>query len=382
MSAGPPESPRGGLPARAPGDHHDETVEVYQTRAVEWAERRTFRTDAAEEFTRAAAASGADGPVVDLGCGPGWHLPSLPDGTIALDATPAMLDQVPEHLPGAPRVLADLRDLPFARHSIGGAWADRSYVHLHREQVPMALWDLHRCVQVGGLVRLVLFSGDADHARYGDDDFPGRWFSHWPETLLADVLEGAGFDVERFVVAPRGNDDHLEVWMRRARTLADTVGPDMRLLLVGLNPSLVAADAGVGFHRNGNRAWPALRAAGLASMDRDARHLLVHDGIGMTDLVKRASPRADELTRDEFRHGLERLDRLCAWLRPAAVCVLGLTGWRAAVDRHASIGQQDRHLGGRPVYLMPNPSGVNAHVSLDDLAEHLRAAASLAASST
>ncbi len=370
----------GGTPGSR--DHHGDTVEVYQTRALEWAERRTFRTDAAEEFARAVAATGTDGPVVDLGCGPGWHLPSLPDGTIALDATPAMLDQVPEHVPGAPRVLADLRGLPFARHSVGGAWADRSYVHLHRERVPMALWDLHRCVQVGGLVRLVLFAGDDDHARYRDDDFPGRWFSYWPETLLTDVLEGAGFDVERLVVAPQGDDDHLEVWMRRSRTLADTVGPDMRLLLVGLNPSLVAADAGVGFHRNGNRAGPALRAAGLASVDRDARHLLVRDGIGMTDLVKRASPRADELTRDEFRHGLERLDRLCAWLRPDAVCVLGLTGWRAAVDRHASIGAQDRRLGGRPVYLMPNPSGVNAHVSLDDLAEHLRAAASLAASAT
>ena len=290
MTAGAPGRPPRSTPARAPRDGHDQTVEVYQTRAVEWAERRTFRTEAAEEFTRAVAAAGTDGPVVDLGCGPGWHLPSLPDGTIALDATPAMLDLVPRHLPGAPRVLADLRGLPFARHALGGAWADRSYVHLHREQVPMALWDLHRCVQVGGLVRLVFFAGDDDHARYRDDDFPGRWFSHWPETLLADVLEGAGFDVERLVAAPHGNDDHIEVWMRRARTLADTVGPGMRLLLVGLNPSLVAADAGVGFHRNGNRAWPALRAAGLASADRDARHLLVRDGIGMTDLVKRASP--------------------------------------------------------------------------------------------
>ncbi len=363
-----------------PNDAHDETVAVYEDRAREWQDRRTFRSDAAQEFTAAVAASGTTRPTVDLGCGPGWHLPSLPDGTVALDATAAMLDLVAEHQPGAPRVRADLRGLPFARHALGGAWADRSYVHLRRDRVPMALWDLHRCVEVGGVVRLVLFGGDDDHATDDRDDFPGRWFSHWPESLLSDVLEGAGFDVERFVASPAENDGHLEVWLRRARTLADTVEPGMRLLLVGLNPSLVAADAGVGFHRNGNRAWPALLASGLATADRDARHLLVHDGIGMTDLVKRASPRADELTSDEFRHGLERLDRLCGWLRPDAVCVLGLTGWRAAVDRTAAIGVQERRLGGRPVYLMPNPSGVNAHVSLDDLVAHLQAAATLAAS--
>lgn len=361
-------------------DPHRSTIGVYEGRAEQWQHDRTARTGSAIEFTGAVAATGATGPVVDLGCGPGWHLPALPAGTIALDATAAMLDLVPGHSPDAPRVRADLRGLPFRRGALGGAWADRSYVHLDRRQVPLALWDLHRCVEVGGLVRLVLFHGDDDHTTFADDDFPGRWFSRWPEPLLRDVLEGAGFDVTRLETDPEGRSGHVEVWARRARTLADTVGPGMRLLLVGLNPSLVAADAGVGFHRNGNRAWLALAAAGLATADRDPRHLLVADGIGMTDLVKRASPRANELTADEFRHGLERLDRLCSWLRPGAVCVLGLTGWRAAVDRRATIGEQTRRLGGRPVYVMANPSGVNTHVSLDELTSHLAAADALAAS--
>ena len=94
----------------------------------------------------------------------------------------------------------------------------------------------------------------------------------------------------------------------------------------------------------------------------------------MTDLVKRATPRADALTRDEYRSGLERLERLCAWLEPRAVCVVGLAGWRAAVDRKATPGWQDRPLGGRPVYVMPSTSGLNAATTLDDLTEHLRRA--------
>jgi TDG/mug DNA glycosylase family protein len=94
----------------------------------------------------------------------------------------------------------------------------------------------------------------------------------------------------------------------------------------------------------------------------------------MTDLVKRPTPRADELTAAEYRAGVERLDALCAWLRPAAVAVVGLAGWRAAVDRKAAVGWQDRRLGPSPVYVMPSTSGLNAGTSLDDLVSHLRAA--------
>ena len=120
------------------------------------------------------------------------------------------------------------------------------------------------------------------------------------------------------------------------------------------------------------------KAQGLATVDRDPVHLLGHHGIGMTDLVKRATAKAAELRPEEYRDGLARLERLCAWLQPAAVCVIGLTGWRHAVDRRAVAGEQPGTLGGRPVWLMPNPSGLNAHVTVGDLAGHLRAAASLA----
>jgi TDG/mug DNA glycosylase family protein len=336
--------------------------------------------DPAHELTDLLAAAPLDHQpvVVDLGCGPGWHLPALPSGSIALDGAAAMLDLVPGHAPDAPRVRADLRALPFARDSVDAVWADRSLVHLRRALVPMALWDVHRSMRVGGRLCMSLFEDDREHAPIDGDDFPGRSFSGWDERSLRSVIEGAGFELDLLQRVPGDAVDLVRVWARRARTLADTVGPGMRLLLVGLNPSLVAADAGVGFHRAGNRAWPALLAAGLATVDRDPLHLLTHHRIGMTDLVKTASPRADVLTTAQYVHGVERLDALCRWLQPSAVCIVGLSGWRAAVDRRAVSGVQTSTLGGRPVYVMPNPSGVNTHVSLDDLTEHLAAAARLA----
>jgi len=362
-------------PARPPGDPHRRTLQVYERRAEEWQARRPPLTDEATQFGELVAApTEPAGVVVDLGCGPGRHLPHLPEGTVALDGARAMLDLVPGHAPRAPRVQSDLRSLPFARHSLRAVWANKAYVHLRRTEVPLALWDLHRAMAVDAPLYLGVFSGDEEHATFDGDDFEGRSFSGWPVELLEHVVEGAGFTVERIDVRGDGVVDHLGVWARRARTLADTVAPGMRLLLVGLNPSLVAADAGVGFHRSGNRAWPALLRAGLATVDRDPLDLLLRHRIGMSDLVKRASPRADVLTAEDYEHGIARLDALCEWLRPGAVCVLGLTGWRAAVDPRAAVGVQERRLGGRPVYLMPNPSGANAHVQLDDVVEHLRSA--------
>ena len=152
----------------------------------------------------------------------------------------------------------------------------------------------------------------------------------------------------------------------------------MRMLVCGLNPSLNAADAGVGFARPGNRFWPAAIAAELVSVDRDPWHALRHHGVGFTDLVKRATVGAAELSTDEYRTGFARLERLAAWLEPRVVAFVGLAGWRAAVDRKAVAGPQARTVGGRPVYVMPSSSGLNARSTVDSLAEHLRAALALA----
>jgi TDG/mug DNA glycosylase family protein len=162
------------------------------------------------------------------------------------------------------------------------------------------------------------------------------------------------------------------------RPLPDRIGPGLRLLMVGLNPSLHAADAGVGYVTPGNRFWPAMLEAGLLTRDRDPDHALRAHRIGMTDLVARASPRANELTAAEYRAGLAELEAKCERWQPGAVCFVGLAGWRAAVDRRAVAGPQERLVGGRPAYVMPSTSGLNAATPLAALVEHLRAAAALA----
>ena len=152
----------------------------------------------------------------------------------------------------------------------------------------------------------------------------------------------------------------------------------MRVLVCGLNPSVVAADAGFGFAGATNRFWPAALEAGLVTEPRDPLAALVEDGVGMTDLVKRATKGTKELRRSEYQAGTERVRRLVAWLRPGAVLFVGLEGWRAAVDRTATPGLQAAGFGGGPAYVMPSTSGLNAHVRLGDLVAHLHAALALA----
>ncbi len=205
--------------------------------------------------------------------------------------------------------------------------------------VPERLSALHRSTPVGDRVRL------EQPISYSDQ----RW---------ADVMCGAGFA-----------SDGERLW-----SLADSVRPRMRLLMSGLNPSPASADAGVGFARPGNRFWPAMLAAGLATIDRDPQALIRDHGVGMTDLVKRTTRRADELTSDEFVDGLARVDRLVQWLAPRAVCFVGLAGWRQAIDKRAKPGWQEQTIGGRPAYLMPSTSGLNASSQLPDLVAHLRKA--------
>lgn len=348
------------------------TVGIYEQQARQWQARRPPRRP--EDAAKFAAALPPGALRIDLGCGGGAHLAMLGAPAVALDAARAMLELVAERAPDAWRVQADVEALPFRRGAFAGAWSRASHHHVPRARVPLALADVHRATQLGGLFHLTVRHGDLEGSRPGDE-FPGRFFAEWRPDPLRDAVTGAGFDIER----EEHDTDWLRVWARRARTLPDTVGPRMRLLVCGLNPSLYAADAGVGFARPGNRFWPAAVEAGLVTRERDGWHALRHHGLGMTDLVKRATTSAAELSPSEYRAGADRVERLARWLRPGAVCFVGLAGWRAAVDRRASAGVQPGGFGGVPVYLMPSTSGLNASSRLGDLVAHLRAAADLAA---
>jgi TDG/mug DNA glycosylase family protein len=351
-----------------------QTVELYESQSAAYAARRRPRS---LSLARAFATRRPDGVVVDLGCGPGRYTSALGHPAVAFDAAGAMLHLARAEAPSALLVQGDLCALPFRSGSLSGAWARNSYVHLRSVDVPLALADLHRAIRLDGSVELRFFQGDVEGRRvFPEDDLPGRWFSTWSEVRLRDLIEGAGFLLDELEALDRGAGERgLVVRATRGRRLPDTVGPDMRVLVCGLNPSEHAADAGVGYVTPGNRFWPAAVEAGLVTRDRDPRHALLEHGMGMTDLVKRATPRAAALTRDEYRAGAARLDRLCAWLQPGAVCVVGLAGWRAAIDPHATAGWQEHHLGGRPVYVMPSTSGLNAATPLGALVEHLRRAA-------
>ncbi len=357
------------------------TVEVYEHRAKEWRDSRHPQQQArAEQFAARLDALGAPGPVVDLGCGPGWYFEALGGSrgrtVVALDAARAMLEMTRDEATGAAPVQADLASLPFGRRTLAGAWAVRSYVHLARVQLPMALADLHRALRIGAPFELQVFGGDLEFGSSPGDRFAGRSYARWPEDLLVAVVTGAGFVVDGLErVEPGAGDPILIVSATRARTLADTVGPNMGLLVAGLNPSVYSADVGTAFARPGNRFWPAAVAAGLVTHERDPLDALTAHGVGMTDVVKRATPRADGLTSAEYRTGMARLERLVGWLAPRAICFVGLAGWRAAMARDAVAGWQPRRLAGVPVYVMPSTSGVNGHSSLADLTDHLRIAA-------
>jgi len=354
-----------------------ETIRVYELHAGEWRDRRPPRWRDYATSLRAEMGAGRDRVVADLGCGPGGYLDTLGAPVVAIDASAEMLRLAGEAFPAAGRVRADVEALPLRRGALDGAWARASYLHVPRVRLPMALADLHRATAVGAPLVLTMKAGAFEGYGIPGDDFPGRFFARWEPGALVDVVEGAGFAVRSVDVG----EGWITVRAERIRSLPDTVGPGMRVLVCGINPSLYAADAGIGFARPGNRFWPAALAAGLVSGERDPGSALRDHGVGMTDLVKRATTRAAELMVEELRDGAGRVERLVRWLRPRAVCFVGLAGWRAAVDRRAVAGVQPAGFGGRPAYVMPSTSGLNAHSRPADFAEHLRAVAALAEAS-
>ena len=162
----------------------------------------------------------------------------------------------------------------------------------------------------------------------------------------------------------------------------DLIGGRVRLLFVGINPGLWTAAVNAHFARRGNRFWPALHAAGITphlvdasdGMRSEDLQMLAELGIGITNLVPTASARADELTVSELRAGGVALEKKVRHLRPRVVAVLGLTAYRQAFARpNAVAGRQALALGDAELWLLPNPSGLNAHETVASLAAAYRA---------
>src|SRR5205823_4685264 len=131
------------------------------------------------------------------------------------------------------------------------------------------------------------------------------FFAEWSADELTAVVTGAGFAVDSVEEA----GEWIKLAATRDRTLPDFVGPNMRVLVCGLNPSVIAADAGYGYATPSNRFWRAAVTSGLVSSPRDPWTALTRDGVGMTDLVKRATPRSSMLTKDDYRDGAMRVRR-------------------------------------------------------------------------
>jgi len=163
----------------------------------------------------------------------------------------------------------------------------------------------------------------------------------------------------------------------RDAEVPDLLGPGLRLLFVGINPGLWTAATQTHFAHPGNRFYPALLAAGIieraispsAGMTDEDRAHLVARGIGITNLARRATARADELTPTELREGAEQLADLVERTRPRVVAVAGTTAYRSAFGRpRARPGRQPEPLGPAELWVVPNPSGLNAHETTASLA--------------
>jgi double-stranded uracil-DNA glycosylase len=155
------------------------------------------------------------------------------------------------------------------------------------------------------------------------------------------------------------------------QVLGDVIGPGLRVLFCGINPGLVSAETGHHFARPGNRFWPALHLAGFTPrlFRPNEQTELLGLGLGITNVVDKPSARADELTRAEFVAGGENLVRKVLEYQPQWLAVVGVTAYRDAFsERKAAMGEQVRRIGETRVWILPNPSGLNAHYTLPKLA--------------
>lgn len=158
------------------------------------------------------------------------------------------------------------------------------------------------------------------------------------------------------------------------KVIDDLIAPGLKVVLVGINPGLYSGATGYHFARPGNRFWPALHLAGITPrrFQPSEEQELLGLGYGITAMVRRATATAQELKPEEYRAGAKFLTEKVAQYQPKLVCFLGVGAYRTGFGRpKAQLGLQEEPIAGVPVWVLPNPSGLNAHFTLEDFGRML-----------
>jgi TDG/mug DNA glycosylase family protein len=166
-----------------------------------------------------------------------------------------------------------------------------------------------------------------------------------------------------------------ELTRAEGKTIPDLIAPDLKVLFCGINPGLYSGATGLHFARPGNRFWPALFAAGFTDrlLHPSERHELLAAGYGITAIVRRTTATAAELGDDEYRAGRIALEKKVRRYKPQWLAVLGLGAYRVGFDRpRAKAGRQEERIGPAGLWVLPNPSGLNANHQLPQLTEMFR----------
>ncbi len=177
------------------------------------------------------------------------------------------------------------------------------------------------------------------------------------------------------VPSPRRRPTRAELLAAADRVVTDVIGPGLRVLFCGINPGLYTAWSGHHFAGPGNRFWPSLHAAGFTErrLDPSEERTLLARGYGITNVVARATATAAELAPEEYVAGGRALARKVARHQPRILAVLGIGAYRTAFDRpKATLGEQPEGMGATRVWVLPNPSGLNANYGREDLARLFR----------
>ncbi|MFE5966159.1 G/U mismatch-specific DNA glycosylase [Streptomyces sp. NPDC056463] len=163
-----------------------------------------------------------------------------------------------------------------------------------------------------------------------------------------------------------------ELQAARDRVVPDVVAGGLSVLFCGINPGLMSAATGHHFARPGNRFWPVLARSGFTPrlLKPSEQEELLAYGLGITNVVARATARADELSAEEFLEGGRLLTGRVELRRPRWLAVVGITAYRTAFgEKRAVVGEQERTIGETRIWVLPNPSGLNAHWTVDSMAE-------------